>query len=799
MCLHKDCKEEFWTKILLIEHLKTDHKSPIQPALKLNFASEADFISWKDTEEAKTFSYFPQNSGRKNGRLYLYCQHDGSDQAHRKKGEEARKTSRKVRIGQIKQGATCIAKMVVVVSEDGKREVEYFPTHSHPLSSHDYAHQPPSSATNAFIDNQVALGISPSKILRTLQSTTTHRDQREDGQPVSKDVIVTKRRIRQRASKRRSKLRLHLQDPQSTFMKVDQLQKEKYPPILLYKPRGEKIVVGPEGGFDGSCLPSDLFMLGIQTKSQRELMVSGSQRILLADDTHNVTQYENVKLLNVMVVDENNKGWPVGHFISNCMSGDVIKYFIQAIKLRCIDAGEELNINCVITDDDTALINGMEAGMGMPLKHILCQWHLDEAFKGQLREKAPKDLFDTLYTELKVLTSERNLSDFKHLCEAFRMKHSTDAPKLIEHLDKHYFNRPEKWAMCYRQNLRHGNINTTGHVESLHNVIKTEYFKRIPNKRMDDLTDTLLNIEQDNFVSRQRDSILGFSEPPHLRKQRHEKGMTFPDDSLVEVNTFIWTIKSSTNPNVLYFIEKLQDTCTKDHCYNKCTNSSCHGVCSHMFTCSCPDRAPLCKHVHKLQSYLERNKPHPAYENLREEEVTFSTAVENIETTSDVPEHAASENYNFSEANAYRRLEVNLATLSEYVVKRSLPRHVVSVCDAGVDEIVRKCNAMTIAESVPNLVSMPARNIAPSQRLATQLSQLLPFKRRIKKNRSKKTVLDFEKREAAKRDLMSVMEDTGNEEDDIDNDADNEISDHEFPKEHSTNNVDPSMVWYVTF
>lgn len=56
--------------------------------------------------------------------------------------------------------------------------------------------------------------------------------------------------------------------------------------------------------------------------------------------------------------------------------------------------------------------------------------------------------------------------------------------------------------MCYRQHLKHGNINTTAHVESFHNRLKKVYFGRKPNKRMDDLLDILLSIEQDDYATR---------------------------------------------------------------------------------------------------------------------------------------------------------------------------------------------------------------------------------------------------------------------------------------------------------
>lgn len=80
------------------------------------------------------------------------------------------------------------------------------------------------------------------------------------------------------------------------------------------------IVVGPE---NMHCIPSEidsLFMIGIQTKAQRDLLVLGANKIVVADDTHNVTGYENTRMLNILVVDENNCGWVVGHLFNSMTS-----------------------------------------------------------------------------------------------------------------------------------------------------------------------------------------------------------------------------------------------------------------------------------------------------------------------------------------------------------------------------------------------------------------------------------------------------------------------------------------------
>lgn len=102
-------------------------------------------------------------------------------------------------------------------------------------------------------------------------------------------------------------------------------------------------------------------------------MVEFSSKILIVDDTHGVSQYENMRLLNIMICDQNNKGWPVGHLITNSMTSVSVGLFFKAIKTRIESYGQCFNINCVITDDDSSLINGINDAMRSEIKHILCQ------------------------------------------------------------------------------------------------------------------------------------------------------------------------------------------------------------------------------------------------------------------------------------------------------------------------------------------------------------------------------------------------------------------------------------------
>ena len=75
---------------------------------------------------------------------------------------------------------------------------------------------------------------------------------------------------------------------------------------------------------------------------------------------------------------------------------------------------------------------------------------------------------------------------------------------------KTYYATPErtrKWAMCYRQ-FDHANTDTNMLCESFQNKLKTFYLDRRPNKRLDDLVNLVLAIEEDGYW---RDTIFNLN------------------------------------------------------------------------------------------------------------------------------------------------------------------------------------------------------------------------------------------------------------------------------------------------
>ena len=109
------------------------------------------------------------------------------------------------------------------------------------------------------------------------------------------------------------KRRLHPGDSTSTFLMVKKLQQEDFNIILVYKPQGEKTLIGPKM-YDNIDLKNNIFAFGLQTKEQLKMFEKQAHKIVCIDATHKRNNYK-FRLVNLVVPDEFNKGYPVAYLI----------------------------------------------------------------------------------------------------------------------------------------------------------------------------------------------------------------------------------------------------------------------------------------------------------------------------------------------------------------------------------------------------------------------------------------------------------------------------------------------------
>ena len=107
--------------------------------------------------------------------------------------------------------------------------------------------------------------------------------------------------------------------------------------------------------------------------------------------------------------------------------------------------------------------------------------------------------------------------------------------------------------MLYR-NFEHANIKSIMYVESFHNVLKTYYLERKPNKRVDDLINVLLTYKEDPYWRHKREMIYATKHQSANNNSRHTRGMATADEYLIVVNETAWKVKSqSKSKNINIF------------------------------------------------------------------------------------------------------------------------------------------------------------------------------------------------------------------------------------------------------
>ncbi|XP_065677453.1 uncharacterized protein LOC136092817 [Hydra vulgaris] len=338
---------------------------------------------------------------------------------------------------------------------------------------------------------------------------------------------------------------------------------EDFNSILVYKPQGQQTVIGPKV-YDDIDLNKDSFVVGIQTKHQLSMFETHSSQIVFIDATHCTNQYA-FPFVTLLVRDEFKRGYSVAFLIFNHADEQTITPFLEEIKKRC---NNSVKVNAVMTDDDLSGWNAFTNVFG-DVRHLLCKWHVKRAWRNKLPLVGPTNLQEEVYRILETIIDEKKPDVFLSTMNGFVKTYEHICPNFISYFVTYYAPRHLKWASCYR-NFQHADTDTNMLCKSFHNKLKTVYMERRPNKR-------------------------------------HEKGMLISDKCISKCSLTQYTVKSQSK-DVTYNVDILTEACKESLCLESCINSTCNGLCEHLYRCSCNDIVILCKHVHKLQSFLLRSR-----------------------------------------------------------------------------------------------------------------------------------------------------------------------------------------------
>ncbi|GIY32513.1 c2H2-type domain-containing protein [Caerostris darwini] len=425
----------------------------------------ANFQIWLEAESSSTFTFFRKLNGNlvRGNKIFHYYSCQFYNPYY-----QSRSTLCFRNKGVIPASLNCPVK-INVCEEKGLVSATYYPIHNHHTGFHNTKYQRFKDSTRNLIKSYLLLSFPIVQIQNLIRGNVGFRGHRSF--VPSKEAFISRRSIR--TYYRRLQNSVHPEnDALSVMCNVERLKAEEYNPILLFKPQNSKTLYGPPG-LDALLNSDKSFALGIQTETQKEMLIKHSYKIICIDSTHGTNRY-GFYLLSIHIQDEYGQGYPVAHFICNYLDYDTLVTLFNSLKCRI----SNLEVHNVMTDDDNVCYTAFNSVFGPNLNHLLCKWHVFRAWNRQLACKVhSNDLRNILRKKLKKILNEKCHSNFKTLISEFINDTSVKTHTFIQYFLDNYYNRLELWAACLRQ-FPHGFTDTNNYCETFHNQLKSVYFQR---------------------------------------------------------------------------------------------------------------------------------------------------------------------------------------------------------------------------------------------------------------------------------------------------------------------------------
>ena len=440
-----------------------------------------DFSNWKEDFEQTSTSQFVKGTGEKKGdqtsTTYYYCNRSGFFDT---KGLGSRHSKFQ---GSSKINAHCTACITTTKQEYSDNICVYV------CKTH-YGHQCALGHTRLqhnqreAIAGKLAQGVQVQHILDTIRDTV--------GERLDRIHLISRKDINniERAYGLQG-CRRHDDDATSVGLWVREMQsKGTKSPVLVYKAQGIKSFN------EHPTLHENDFMLAIQTPFQAEMLKSFGHNVICIDATHGTNGYD-FSLITVLVIDEFGEGYPVAWCLSNRTDLTSLLILFKSIKQQV----GVITPKWIMTDDAQQFYSAWVGIFGVGPHKLLCIWHVDRAWRGQLNSIKDRQLAQTIYHALRVLLEETDKTKFEELLTKTLQKLSEDPSTqyFLNYFRTYYLHRKEEWAISYRKASL---INTNMYVESFHRVLKHLYLKGKTNKRVDKCIQMLMKFERDKVFDK---------------------------------------------------------------------------------------------------------------------------------------------------------------------------------------------------------------------------------------------------------------------------------------------------------
>ena len=154
------------------------------------------------------------------------------------------------------------------------------------------------------------------------------------------------------------------------------------------------------------------FMIVIQTPLQKQMFKAfGHNRVVCMDATHGTNIYR-FHLITLLVVDDFGEGLPVAWCISNREDEHAIRQFLEEVRRN---DNMDIQPQWFMSDDASQYYNAWVTSFDHRPHKLLCNWHVERAWRMQLRKLSDSDLEQEVYKQLKTLMEEPEQEMFEKL------------------------------------------------------------------------------------------------------------------------------------------------------------------------------------------------------------------------------------------------------------------------------------------------------------------------------------------------------------------------------------------------
>ena len=203
------------------------------------------------------------------------------------------------------------------------------------------------------------------------------------------------------------------------------------------------------------------------------------------------------------------------------------------------------------------------AVFGPGAKWLLCTWHIDRAWRGQLKLIEKRQFQATVYHNLRVLLEETDSNTFESLLKATMEQLQTNSVTQTfgAYFSQYYVQNMAEWAKWYRRNAA---INTNMYVESFHRVLKHAYLKRKVNKRVDKCIHTLLPYARDKALDRLIKLHKGkATHYVSIIASRHKESSRIEQSTIEARNDNTWMVRSATSEHMYCVVKETDNHITR--------------------------------------------------------------------------------------------------------------------------------------------------------------------------------------------------------------------------------------------